>query len=280
MSSLNGAAADLADLSSQGYEPWLFQTMLNELSVSELGIEMVMCGGEPGAGLKDVRARIETAYGAKLYDNSGAVHTFHGVGCNSPEQMMHLVSEDYCVLELLDPETKSVVELRDGATGEMVFTYLDIEGTPFLRYSLGDVLQVFTSPCGCGRPGLRFKILSGDDQIWLDNSSGKTVIIKLRPNVVFHDGEKFDAEAAKYSLERQMTMQGSFRRPELGSVASIEAVDPLTIKLNLKAPFSPLIAQLTDRAGMMVSPAAIKASRTGSVLNGLIMASIFFTAAN
>ncbi len=90
------------------------------------------------------------------------------------------------------------------------------------------------------------------------SADGKTVTIKLRPNVVFHDGEKFDAEAAKFSLERHMTMTGSFRRPELAQVASVEVVDPLTIKLNLKAPFSPLIAQLTDRAGMMVSPKAAK----------------------
>src|SRR6188508_3171385 len=40
---------------------------------------------------------------------------------------------------------------------------------------------------------------------------GKSVTIKLRPNVTFHDGEKLDAEAAKYSLERHMTMTGSFR---------------------------------------------------------------------
>ena len=133
--------------------------------VRDLGIEMLMCGGEPGASLMEVRERIETAYGAKLFDMIGATHTFHGVGCNSPEQLMHLVSEDYCVLELLDPETKSVVELRDGAMGEMVFTYLDIEGTPFLRYSLGDVLQVFTSPCECGRPGLRFRILGRSDDM-------------------------------------------------------------------------------------------------------------------
>src|SRR6476659_5566691 len=90
------------------------------------------------------------------------------------------------------------------------------------------------------------------------SEDGKTVTIKLRPNVKFHDGEKFDAEAAKFSLERHLTMQGSFRKPELGAVDTVEVVDPLTIKLNLKAPFSPLIAQLTDRAGMMVSPKAAK----------------------
>ena len=87
---------------------------------------------------------------------------------------------------------------------------------------------------------------------------GKVVTIKLRPNVKFHDGEKFDAEAAKFSLERHMTMQGSFRKPELAAVDHIDVVDPLTIKLVLKTPFSPLIAQLTDRAGMMVSPKAAK----------------------
>ena len=82
--------------------------------------------------------------------------------------------------------------------------------------------------------------------------------IKLRPNVKFHDGEKFDAEAAKFSLERHLNMTGSFRKPELAAIDTIDVVDPLTIKLNLKNPFSPLIAQLTDRAGMMVSPKAAK----------------------
>ena len=89
---------------------------------------------------------------------------------------------------------------------------------------------------------------------------GKEVTIKLRPGVKFHDGEPFDAEAAKFSLERHLTFPGSFRKPELASIDHVDVVDPLTIKLVLKAPFSPLIAQLTDRAGMMVSPKAAKAA--------------------
>jgi peptide/nickel transport system substrate-binding protein len=89
-------------------------------------------------------------------------------------------------------------------------------------------------------------------------ADGKTVTIKLRPNVKFHDGEAFDAAAAKFSLERHLNMTGSFRKPELAAINTIDVVDPLTIKLNLKSPFSPLIAQLTDRAGMMVSPKAAK----------------------
>ncbi len=90
------------------------------------------------------------------------------------------------------------------------------------------------------------------------SADGKEMTIRLRPGVKFHDGEPFDAEAAKFSIERHMNFPGSFRKPELATVDHVDVVDPLTIKLVLKTPFSPLIAQLTDRAGMMVSPKAAK----------------------
>ena len=90
------------------------------------------------------------------------------------------------------------------------------------------------------------------------SEDGKEVTIKLRPGVKFHDGEAMDADAVKASLERHMTMQGSFRKPELAAVDKVEVADATTVRLLLKNPFSPLIAQLADRAGMVVSPKAAK----------------------
>ena len=90
------------------------------------------------------------------------------------------------------------------------------------------------------------------------SADGKEVTIKLRPGVKFHDGEPFDAEAAKFSLDRHLNLPVSFRKPELAALDHVDVVDPLTVKLILKTPFSPLIAQLTDRAGMMISPKAAK----------------------
>ncbi|HEX2438540.1 MAG TPA: ABC transporter substrate-binding protein, partial [Methylomirabilota bacterium] len=87
---------------------------------------------------------------------------------------------------------------------------------------------------------------------------GKTVTIKLRPNVKFNDGTPMNAEAVRYSLDRHMTLKGSNRRSELESVAAVETVDATTIRLKLKTPFSPLTAQLADRAGMPISPTADK----------------------
>jgi len=91
------------------------------------------------------------------------------------------------------------------------------------------------------------------------SADNKALTIKLRPDVTFHDGEKLDAAAVKYSLERHKTMPGSNRRGELAPLASVDVVDPLTVRLNLTAPFSPLLAQLADRAGMIVSPKAAQA---------------------
>jgi peptide/nickel transport system substrate-binding protein len=90
------------------------------------------------------------------------------------------------------------------------------------------------------------------------SADGKEVTIKLRSGVKFHDGEPFNAEAAKFSLDRHLNLPTSFRKPELAALDHVDVVDPLTIKLVLKTPYSPLIAQLTDRAGMMVSPKASK----------------------
>jgi len=90
-------------------------------------------------------------------------------------------------------------------------------------------------------------------------ADNKSLTLKIRPGVTFHDGEKLDAAAVKYNIERHKTMQGSNRRGELALVTSVDVIDPATVRLNLSAPFSPLLAQLADRAGMMVSPKAAQA---------------------
>jgi len=92
------------------------------------------------------------------------------------------------------------------------------------------------------------------------SADSKALTMKLRQGVTFHDGEKFDAAAVKFNIERHKTMAGSNRRGELAPVASVDVVDPQTVRLNLSAPFSPLLAQLADRAGMMVSPKAAQAA--------------------
>jgi peptide/nickel transport system substrate-binding protein len=92
---------------------------------------------------------------------------------------------------------------------------------------------------------------------WTISPDGKTYTFKLQQGVTFHDGTPFNAQAAKYNFDRMRDPKfPSARRSELGPVTAAEAVDPYTLRLTLERPFSPLMYVLTDRAGMMVSPAA------------------------
>ena len=91
------------------------------------------------------------------------------------------------------------------------------------------------------------------------SADSKALTLKLRTDVTFHDGEKMDAAAVKFNLERHKTMAGSNRSGELRPVTSVDVVDAATVRLNLSAPFTPLLAALADRAGMMVSPKAAQA---------------------
>jgi peptide/nickel transport system substrate-binding protein len=88
----------------------------------------------------------------------------------------------------------------------------------------------------------------------------KVLTLKLREGVTFHDGEKFDAAAVKFNLERAKSLPGSSRKGEMAPVESIQVVDSHTVKLVLATPFAPLLSILADRAGMMVSPKAVKAN--------------------
>jgi peptide/nickel transport system substrate-binding protein len=92
---------------------------------------------------------------------------------------------------------------------------------------------------------------------WADD---RTLVIRLRPDVKFHNGEVLDAAAVKYSLERHLTLQGSFRRSEISAIDHVEVVDPATVRIALKSPSGAFLAQLTDRSGMIYPPKATEAA--------------------
>jgi peptide/nickel transport system substrate-binding protein len=86
----------------------------------------------------------------------------------------------------------------------------------------------------------------------------RSLVVKLRPGVRFHDGEPLNAEAVRFNIERHLNTPGSFRKTEIGEVKSVDILNDLTVRLNLSEPLVPLVAILTDRAGMMVSPKAAR----------------------
>src|SRR5256886_6324911 len=85
-----------------------------------------------------------------------------------------------------------------------------------------------------------------------------SVVLRLRTGVKCHDGEPFNAEAVRFNIERHLNTPGSFRKSEIGDIKSVDALNDLTVRLHLSQPSVPVMAALTDRAGMMVSPKAAR----------------------
>jgi len=85
-----------------------------------------------------------------------------------------------------------------------------------------------------------------------------TLVLKLRQGVRFHDGERFDADAVKFNLDRMINLPNSVRKLDVQRIKSVEVVDSSTVRINLTAPDGGLTLRLTDRTGMMVSPAAVR----------------------
>jgi len=130
-----------------------------------LGLKRITCGAEPGAGIPEVRHKIEEGFGCPLYDMMGFIMGLGWISCDLPEYAgMHYLTDDLDIIDLVDVETREPVPFEEGATGELVITPL--EGSmPPVRVSPGDVIQVFTSPCECGAPGWRMKVVGRTDDM-------------------------------------------------------------------------------------------------------------------
>lgn len=132
--------------------------------VKNLGLKILILGAEPGAGIPEVRQRLESEYGAKVFDAGAG----YGCSCEHPVyQGMHWLADDFAYYELTDPETGKPVPMEHGATGIMVGTSLAPETAVWfdMRFTLGDIHQVFTEPCPCGRSGFRYKVVGRADDM-------------------------------------------------------------------------------------------------------------------
>lgn len=102
------------------------------------------------------------------------------------------------------------------------------------------------------------KVQPGLASSW-SNPSPTQIVFTLRSGIQFQDGTPFNADAVVTNINRILNTASSPRHSELSTVASVQTVDDLHVQFNLKKPFAPLLANLTDRSGMMLSPAVLQA---------------------
>jgi phenylacetate-CoA ligase len=157
-------------------------------------VRKVIVAGEPGGGIPATRGRIESAWGARLFDHTGMTEAGPlGIECSEQPGGLHLL-ETECLAEVIDPE--STLPVPAGTEGELVLTTFDRPGSPLVRYRTGDLVRVDPRPCPCGRALLR---LDGgirgraDDMIVLRGNN-------LHPEALQTILHRF-AEVAEYRME-------------------------------------------------------------------------------
>lgn len=119
------------------------------LDLRASAIRITIHAGEPGASVESVRRRIEQAWGAKCFDHAGATEVgAWAFDCQAQSGSIHLNELEF-IFEVIDPETAETVD--EGTRGELVVTTLSRPGMPVLRYRTGDLVELTTEPCACGR---------------------------------------------------------------------------------------------------------------------------------
>jgi phenylacetate-CoA ligase len=129
-------------------------------------VQRLLVAGEPGGGEPTFRRKLEEGWGARVTEAMGIGDIGVSLWGECEHQIgMHLGARDFVHAELIDPETGVPVLLRDGARGELVLTHLRHRAAPLLRFRTRDHVEVWTSPCACGRTAPRVRCIGRTDDM-------------------------------------------------------------------------------------------------------------------
>jgi phenylacetate-CoA ligase len=163
------------------------------LDLAGSSVERVLVAGEPGGGEPAFRAMLETGWGARVTEAMGIGDIGPSLwGECERQDGMHLGARGYVHAELIDPETGDVRPLDDGASGELVLTHLRHRAAPLLRFRTHDHVEVWTSPCVCGRTGPRVRCIGRTDDMLIVRgvnvfpSAVREVVSAFAPEVSGH----------------------------------------------------------------------------------------------
>ena len=153
-------------------------------------IRRIIVGGEPGGGEEGFRSKLEAMWDAKIYEIMGIGDIAASLWGECPEQDgMHFSGEGWIHVELIDPDSGKSIEIKDGATGELVYTHLKREAAPLLRFRSRDHVRVWSSPCRCGRKTLRVRCIGRTDDMLIVRgvnvfpSAVREIVARYQPRV-------------------------------------------------------------------------------------------------
>ena len=158
--------------------------------VKKHSLQRIIVGGEPGGGEGSFREKLQAAFGAKVYEIMGIGDIAASLwGECAAQAGMHFSAQEFIHVELIDPETGRTREFSEGETGELVYTHLQREAAPLLRFRSRDHVKVWSSRCACGSTALRVRCIGRTDDMLVVRgvnvfpSAVREVVARFRPRV-------------------------------------------------------------------------------------------------
>jgi len=136
------------------------------LDPRELGFRKIVCGAEPGVGIPAVRAKITGEFGARVTEGLGNADMVPIIFAECKDQSgMHFNGQEYVYVEIIDPETGQVLPIETGVSGELVYTSLERECVPLLRFRTRDRVTILATSCACGRTSFKLRCVGRTDDM-------------------------------------------------------------------------------------------------------------------
>ncbi len=155
-------------LSTTSFGTYLAEELLSGCSgTPEIKLKKFLSGGEPGLAQPEIRQKIEQGLKTKHIREImglGDVMSAMWSECEMQDGM-HFNAQRYVAIELIDPDTGGILQMDDGAIGEVVYTTFEREATPMLRYRSQDHMQLMSNDCACGRTSPKFRCVGRTDDM-------------------------------------------------------------------------------------------------------------------
>lgn len=188
-------------------------------------VKRVLVAGEPGGGEASFRARLEEGWGARVTEAMGIGDIGVSLWGECEHQNgMHLGARGFVHAELIDAATGAPVAMADGARGELVLTHLQHRAAPLLRFRTRDHVEMWVSPCQCGRTSPRVRCVGRTDDMLIVRG------VNVFPSAIREVVSEFMPEVSGHILVRP-AMAGVKQEPPLPVVVELAAGRALDLAL-------------------------------------------------
>jgi phenylacetate-CoA ligase len=199
------------------------------MDARDLGVRVVSVGGEPGGGIPAVREKIERLWNARCFELCGG--TDFGVAywaeCEA-KRGMHETAQEFIYVELIDPASGTVLPWKEGTTGELVYTALDRECSPLVRFRTRDHAVVTGTTCSCGRTAPMIRVFGRTDDMLIVKginvfpSAIQDVVSSFTPRTT--GGLRIVADFPGHTTQRPLRIRVEHAEALTGSPEAIEGL--------------------------------------------------------